>query len=106
MIQRFETRAFGLVAVEFVQVSVEHLVGYCAGLTKRLIFPVWDGLDGVKTVRVTLGETDSKPGHDFWHRSVSVVPAYRGIGSRLNLWGSAQRTGQRGGLAGTYENIR
>ena len=79
MIQRFETRAFGLVAVEFVQVSVEHLVSYCAGLTKRLIFPVWDGLNGVKTVRVTLGETDSKPGHGFWHRSVAVVSAYRGI---------------------------
>jgi hypothetical protein len=58
MVQRFVTRAFSLVAVEFVQVSVEHLVSYCAGLTKKLIFPVWDGLNGVKTVRVTLGETD------------------------------------------------
>ena len=106
MIQRFETRAFSLVAVEFVQVSVGHLVSYCAGLTKRLIFPVWEGLNGVKTVRVTLGETDSKPGHVFWHRSVAVVSAYRGIGSSLNLWGSAQRTGQRGGLASTCENIR
>ena len=109
MIQRFETRAFGLVTVVLVQVSVEHLVSYCAGLTKRLIFPVWEGLNGVKTVRVTLGETDpadSEPGHDFWHRPVAVVSAYRGIGSSLNLWESAQRTGQRGGLASTGENIR
>ena len=51
MIKRFETRGFNLVAVEFVQVSVEHLVSYCAGLTKKLIFPVWEGLNGVKTVR-------------------------------------------------------
>ena len=44
--------------MKFVQVSVEHLVSYCAGLTKKLIFPVWEGLNGVKTERVMLRETD------------------------------------------------
>ena len=38
-IKRFETRGFDLITMEFVQVSVEHLVSYCAGLTKKLIFP-------------------------------------------------------------------
>ena len=89
MIKRFETRGFNLVAVKFVQVSVEHLVSYCAGLTKKLIFPgshvtvVWEGLDGVKTERVMLVETnpaDSTPGtirgdfcRSFWPRLLARV---------------------------------
>ena len=123
IIKRFENKGFKLVAMKFMQASVEHLEKHCADLSKKPFFAgfveymasgpvvamVWEGLNAVKTGRAMLGETnpaDSKPGHDFWHRSVAVVSAYRGIGSSLNLWGSAQRTGQRGGLASTCENIR
>ena len=96
-IKRFETRGFDLITMKFVQVSVEHLVSYCAGLTKKLIFPgshvtvVWEGLDGVKTERVMLVETErvmlvetnpanSKPGtirgdfcRSFWQQLLARV---------------------------------
>ena len=120
MIKRFETRGFNLVAVKFVQVSVEHLVSYCAGLTKKLIFPVWEGLNGVKTVRVALGETDpadSKPGtirgdfavhvgRNFCHGSDAVESANHGIGlwfkpEKLVAWESAQKD-----WLASCENIR
>ena len=89
IIKRFETKGFNLVAMKFMQVSVEHLVSYCAGLTKKLIFPgshvtvVWEGLDGVKTERVMLVETnpaDSEPGtirgdfcRSFWPRLLARI---------------------------------
>ena len=39
IIKRFETKGFNLVAMKFMQVSVEHLVKYCADLSKKPIFP-------------------------------------------------------------------
>ena len=79
IIKRFETKGFNLVAMKFMQVSVERIVKYCADLSKKPFFAgfvkdvasspvvtvVWEGLNGVKTERVMLGETnpaDSQPG--------------------------------------------
>ena len=81
---------------------------------------VWEGLNGVKTERVMLGETnpaDSKlgtirgdfvvhVGRDFWHGSDAVESAYHGIGlwfkpEQLVAWESAQRD-----WLASCENIR
>merc|ERR1712215_643761 len=68
-----------LVAMKFMQASVEHLEKHYADLSKKPFFPglvkymasgpvvamVWEGLNVVKTGRVMLGETnpaDSLPG--------------------------------------------
>merc|ERR1712044_27331 len=70
---------FKLVAMKFMQASVEHLEKHYADLSKKPFFPglvkymssgpvvamVWEGLNVVKTCRDILGETDpakSKPG--------------------------------------------
>merc|ERR1712173_271825 len=79
IIKRFENKGFKLVAMKFMQASVEHLEKHYADLSKKPFFPglvkymasgpvvamVWEGLNVVKTGRVMLGETnpaDSKPG--------------------------------------------
>jgi len=79
IIKRFENKGFKLVAMKFMQSSVEHLEKHYADLAKKPFFPglvkymasgpvvamVWEGLNAVKTGRVMLGETnpaDSKPG--------------------------------------------
>merc|ERR1712198_372742 len=79
IIQRFEQKGFQLIAMKFMQASVEHLEKHYADLAKKPFFPglvkymasgpvvamVWEGLNAVKTGRVMLGETnpaDSKPG--------------------------------------------
>merc|ERR1711892_550091 len=79
IIKRFENKGFKLVAMKFMQASVEHLEKHYADLSKRPFFAglvkymasgpvcamVWEGLNAVKTGRVMLGETnpaDSKPG--------------------------------------------
>jgi len=79
IIKRFENKGFKLVAMKFMQSSVEHLEKHYADLAKKPFFPglvkymasgpvvamVWEGLNVVKTGRVMLGETnpaDSKPG--------------------------------------------
>merc|ERR1712121_502213 len=79
IIKRFENKGFKLVAMKFMQASVEHLEKHYADLSKKPFFPglvkymasgpvvamVWEGLNVVKTGRVLLGETnpaDSKPG--------------------------------------------
>merc|ERR1712226_662176 len=79
IIKRFEQKGFKLVAMKFMQASVEHLEKHYADLSKKAFFPglvkymasgpvlamVWEGLNVVKTGRVLLGETnpaDSKPG--------------------------------------------
>merc|ERR1711933_484516 len=79
IIKRFENKGFKLVAMKFMQASVEHLEKHYADLAKKPFFPglvkymasgpvvamVWEGLNAVKTGRVMLGETnprDSKPG--------------------------------------------
>jgi len=79
IIKRFENKGFKLVAMKFMQASVEHLEKHYADLSKKPFFAglvkymasgpvvamVWEGLNAVKTGRVMLGETnpaDSKPG--------------------------------------------
>ena len=79
IIKRFEQKGFKLVAMKFMQASVQHLETHYADLSKKPFFPglvkymasgpvvamVWEGLNAVKTGRVMLGETnpvDSKPG--------------------------------------------
>nr|ALS04935.1 nucleoside diphosphate kinase A 1 [Pseudodiaptomus poplesia] len=79
IIKRFEQKGYKLVAMKFMQASVEHLEKHYADLAKKPFFPglvkymasgpvvamVWEGLNAVKTGRVMLGETnpaDSKPG--------------------------------------------
>merc|ERR1712012_1280525 len=79
IISRFEKKGFKLVAMKYLQASVEHLEKHYADLSKKPFFPglvkymasgpvvamVWEGLNAVKTGRVMLGETnpaDSKPG--------------------------------------------
>merc|ERR1739842_66294 len=79
IIKRFEKKGFKLVAMKFMQASVEHLEKHYADLSKKPFFAglvkymasgpvvamVWEGLNAVKTGRVMLGETnpaDSKPG--------------------------------------------
>merc|ERR1712212_1270640 len=60
----------GLIAMKFMQASVEHLEKHYADLAKYMasgpvVAMVWEGLNAVKTGRVMLGETnpaDSKPG--------------------------------------------
>nr|ALS04840.1 nucleoside diphosphate kinase A 1 [Pseudodiaptomus poplesia] len=80
IIKRFEQKGYKLVAMKFMQASVEHLEKHYAVLAKKPFFPglvkymasgpvvamVWEGLNAVKTGRVMLGETnpgDSKPHH-------------------------------------------
>merc|ERR1712080_644582 len=77
--KRFEQKGFKLVAMKFMQASVEHLEKHYADLAKKPFFPglvkymasgpvlamVWEGLNVVKTGRVLLGETNpaaSAPG--------------------------------------------
>merc|ERR1712001_579659 len=79
IIKRFENKGFKLVAMKFMQASVEPLEKHYADLSKKPFFAglvkymasgpvvamVWEGLNAVKTGRVMLGETnpaDSKPG--------------------------------------------
>merc|ERR1712142_693712 len=79
IIKRFENKGFKLVAMKYMQASVEHLEKHYADLSKKPFFPglvkymasgpvvamVWEGLNVVKTGRVMLGETnpaDSLPG--------------------------------------------
>jgi len=79
IIKRFENKGFKLVAMKFMQATVEHLEKHYADLSKKPFFAglvkymasgpvvamVWEGLNAVKTGRVMLGETnpaDSKPG--------------------------------------------
>merc|ERR1712215_321402 len=79
IIKRFENKGFKLVAMKFMQSSVEHLEKHYADLSKKPFFPglvkymasgplvamVWEGLNVVKTGRIMLGETnpaDSLPG--------------------------------------------
>merc|ERR1711936_166255 len=79
IIKRFEQKGYKLVAMKFMQASVEHLEKHYADLSKKPFFAglvkymasgpvvamVWEGLNAVKTGRVMLGETnpaDSKPG--------------------------------------------
>nr|ALS04818.1 nucleoside diphosphate kinase A 1 [Pseudodiaptomus poplesia] len=79
IIKRFEQKGYKLVAMKFMQASVERLEKHYADLAKKPFFPglvkymasgpvvamVWEGLNAVKTGRVMLGETipaDSKPG--------------------------------------------
>eukprot|EP00092_Neocalanus_flemingeri_P001421 GFUD01001517.1.p1 GENE.GFUD01001517.1~~GFUD01001517.1.p1 ORF type:complete len:152 (+),score=11.93 GFUD01001517.1:62-517(+) len=79
IIKRFENKGFKLVAMKFMQATVEHLENHYADLSKKPFFAglvkymasgpvvamVWEGLNAVKTGRVMLGETnpaDSKPG--------------------------------------------
>ncbi|XP_037086870.1 nucleoside diphosphate kinase B-like [Pollicipes pollicipes] len=79
IIKRFEQKGFKLVAMKFMQSSVDHLKLHYADLSEKPFFNglvkymasgplvpmVWEGLDAVKTGRVMLGETkpqDSKPG--------------------------------------------
>merc|ERR1711970_1413190 len=79
IIKRFENKGFKLVAMKFMQASVEHLEKHYADLSKKPFFAglvkymasgpvvamVWEGLNAVKTGRMMLGETnpaDSKPG--------------------------------------------
>ena len=134
IIKRFENKGFKLVAMKFMQASVEHLEKHCADLSKKPFFAglvkymasgpvvamVWEGLNAVKTGRVMLGETnpaDSKPGtirgdfvvhvgRDFCHGSDAVESAYHGIG----LWFKPEQlvaweSAQRDWLA-SCENIR
>merc|ERR1711994_605303 len=72
IIQRFEQKGFQLIAMKFMQASVEHLEKHYADLAKKPFFPglvkymasgpvvamVWEGLNAVKTGRVMLGETN------------------------------------------------
>merc|ERR1712060_16361 len=79
IIKRFENKGFKLVAMKFMQASVEHLEKHYADLSKKPFFAglvkymasgpvvamVWEGLNAVKTGRVMLGATnpaDSAPG--------------------------------------------
>merc|ERR1739844_508234 len=79
IIKRFENKGFKLVAMKFMQASVEHLEKHYADLSKKAFFPglvkymasgpvlamVWEGLNVVKTGRVLLRETNpaaSAPG--------------------------------------------
>eukprot|EP00091_Calanus_sinicus_P017099 TRINITY_DN368_c0_g1_i10.p1 TRINITY_DN368_c0_g1~~TRINITY_DN368_c0_g1_i10.p1 ORF type:complete len:152 (-),score=36.02 TRINITY_DN368_c0_g1_i10:83-538(-) len=79
IIKRFENKGFKLVAMKFMQATVEHLEKHYADLSKKPFFAglvkymasgpvvamVWEGLNAVKTGRVMLGETnpaDSLPG--------------------------------------------
>ncbi|XP_043204734.1 nucleoside diphosphate kinase B-like [Amphibalanus amphitrite] len=79
IIKRFEQKGFKLVAMKFMQASVDHLKVHYEDLSSKPFFNglvqymasgpvvpmVWEGLDAVKTGRVMLGETkpqDSKPG--------------------------------------------
>merc|ERR1712141_784890 len=79
IIKRFENKGFKLVAMKFMQASVEHLEKHYADLSAKPFFAglvkymasgpvlamVWEGLNVVATGRVMLGETnpkDSKPG--------------------------------------------
>ncbi|XP_053455575.1 nucleoside diphosphate kinase A-like [Nycticebus coucang] len=79
IIKRFEQKGFYLVGLKFMQASEEllreHYIDlkdspFFAGLVKYMrsgpvVAMVWEGLNVVKTGRVTLGETnpaDSKPG--------------------------------------------
>jgi len=78
-IRRFEARGYKLVAMKFMQASVEHLKKHYADLADRPFFPslieymssgpvcpmVWEGFQAVKIGRMMLGETkpiESKPG--------------------------------------------
>merc|ERR1712080_398531 len=78
-IKRFEQKGFKLVAMKFMQASVEYLEKHYADLAKKPFFPglvkymasgpvlamVWEGLNVAKTGRVPLGETNpaaSAPG--------------------------------------------
>ena len=67
IIKRFENKGFKLVAMKFMQASVEHLEKHCADLSKKPFFAglvkymasgpvvamVWEGLNAVKTGLVT-----------------------------------------------------
>ena len=134
IIKRFENKGFKLVAMKFMQASVEHLEKHCADLSKTPFFAgfvkymasgpvvamVWEGLNAVKTGRVMLGETnpaDSKPGtirgdfavhvgRNICHGSDAVESANHGIG----LWFKPEKlvaweSAQKDWLA-SCENIR
>nr|ACO10535.1 Nucleoside diphosphate kinase B [Caligus rogercresseyi] len=79
IVKRFEQKGFKLVAMKFIQSSIEHLRKHYADLSSKPFFEglvkymasgpvlamVWEGLNVVKTGRVMLGETnpkDSAPG--------------------------------------------
>nr|ACO15650.1 Nucleoside diphosphate kinase B [Caligus clemensi] len=79
IVKRFEQKGFKLVAMKFMQASIEHLRKHYADLSSKPFFEglvkymasgpvltmVWEGLNAVKTGRVMLGETnpkDSAPG--------------------------------------------
>merc|ERR1712038_1029474 len=92
---RFENKGFKLVAMKFMQASTELLENHYADLSKKPFFPglvkymasgpvvamVWEGLNAVKTGRVTLGVTnpaDSAPG-TISHGSDAVESANKEI---------------------------
>ncbi|XP_040575265.1 nucleoside diphosphate kinase A 2 [Lepeophtheirus salmonis] len=79
IVKRFEQKGFKLVAMKFMQASMDHLRKHYADLSSKPFFEglvkymasgpvlamVWEGLNAVKTGRVMLGETnpkDSAPG--------------------------------------------
>ena len=98
IIKRFENKGFKLVAMKFMQASVEHLEKHCADLSKK---PFFDSKPG--TIR---GDFAVHVGRNICHESDAVESANHGIGlwfkpEKLVAWGSAQKD-----WLASCENIR
>merc|ERR1712241_1231863 len=92
IIKRFENKGFKLVAMKFMQASVEHLEKHYADLAKKPFFPglvkymasgpvvamVWEGLNVVKTGTIR-GDFCIQVGRNICHGSDAVESAQKEI---------------------------